>query len=361
MNTVAAKRKNIQLLPFLCITISIALLLAGLWPFNFFPKNNVRWLPDQEALRFGRYGIASSPKPIAVPGETLDFRIPIRFGLKTRPLGEPGNSIPRILSICDDHFRELFFVGQWKKHLIIRLANVQGPSSGSYWETEVEYLFRKNESLMLGIHSDISGLSVFADGRLILSKPGYSLSRFSELRTHVLLLLGNSPTGKSPWEGDLLGLSIDQNTGRTQSPEDNFMTFAQSGKEFGAYLRTEGKTPFSFFIPSSYRPIKRTVLIPPWKETSFNRSFLKDVIVNILGFIPFGFVFYAWRRDSATGKDFSIVLFVVLLGAGISLAIELLQVFLPTRDSSLTDLISNILGTYVGILLFRKEYQMIFA
>ena len=252
-------------------------------------------------------------------------------------------------------------MSQWKNQLIIRLANVQGPSSGSYWETEVDYLFRKNDSLMLGIHSDISGLSVFADGRLMLSKTGYSLSRLSGLRTQVLLILGNSPTGESPWKGDLLGLSIDQDTGRTQSPQDNIITFAQTGKESGAFLRTEGKTPFSFFIPSSYRPIKRTVLFPPWKETSFNRSFLIDVIVNILGFIPFGFVFYAWRRDSATGKDFSTVLFVVLLGAGISLAIELLQVFLPTRDTSLTDLIANILGTYVGIWLFRKAYRMIFA
>ena len=361
MNTVAAKRKNIWFLPFLCITISIILLLAGLWPLDFFPKNNVRWLPDHEALRFGRYGIASSPKPVAVPGETLDFRNPIFFGLKIRPLGEPGNSIPRILSICDDHFRELFFVGQWKSHLIIRLANVQGSSSRFYRETGVDNLFRKNESMMLGIYSDNSGLSIFANGKLVLSKAGYSLSRLSGLRTQALLLLGNSPTGESPWKGDLLGLSIHQDTGRTENPNGNVMIYAQSEKESGAFLRTGGKIPLEFFIPSTYRSIKKTVLFPPWKEPNYNHSFWKDVFVNILGFIPFGFFFYAWLRKPSTGKDFSTVLLVALLGAGISLAIELLQVFLPTRDSSLTDVINNILGTCAGILLFRKTYQIMFG
>lgn len=361
MNTVATKSKNIRFLPFFCIMISIGLLLAGLWPFNFFPRNNVRWLPDQEALRFGRYGIAFSPKPFEVPGEILDFRKPIHFELKIRPLGEPDYFIPRILSICDDQFRELFSVGQWKNNLIIRLANLQGSSSESYCETGVDNLIRKDEPVILGINSDNSGLSVFANDKLVLQKTDYSLSRLSGLRTQALLVLGNSPTGDSPWKGDLLGFSIRQDTERTQNPQSNAMTFAHTKKESGAFLQTGGKVPLEFFIPSTYRPVKKTILLPPWKEPNYNHSFWKDVFVNILGFIPFGFFFYAWLRESSTEKNFSTILRVVLLGAGISLAIELLQVFLPTRDSSLTDVINNILGTFVGIWLFRKVYGIIFA
>jgi VanZ family protein len=353
MNDDTVERKKIRFLPFLCITISIALLFAGLWPFNFFPKNNFRWLPDQEALRFGRYGIAYSSNPIAVPGETLDFRKSIIFELKIRPLGEPGNSIPRILSICDDHFRELFFVGQWKSHLIIRLVKVQEPSSGSYWETGVDNLLRKNEPLMLKIRSENSGLSVFANGKLVLFQEGFSLSRLSALRTSALLLLGNSPTGESPWRGDLLGISIHQDGSRTEKSLGDVMIFRQSKNESGVLLQKQGEPPLDFFIPSTYSPLKKTFLFPPWKVTSFNRPFWKDVIVNILGFIPFGFAFYAWRRETATGKDFSIVLFAVLFGTGISFAIELLQAFLPSRDSSLTDVVSNTFGTYLGALLFR--------
>ena len=50
----------------------------------------------------------------------------------------------------------------------------------------------------------------------------------------------------------------------------------------------------------------------------------------------------------------------LLLGAGISLFIELLQVYLPTRDSSLTDVITNVLGTYIGARLFQEARGILY-
>ncbi len=46
-------------------------------------------------------------------------------------------------------------------------------------------------------------------------------------------------------------------------------------------------------------------------------------------------------------------LVVVVVGSGSSLLVEILQVYLPTRDSSLVDVISNTTGTALGVLLFR--------
>ena len=64
-----------------------------------------------------------------------------------------------------------------------------------------------------------------------------------------------------------------------------------------------------------------------------------DVLVNISGFVPVGFFLLNYlsliqqsKRPAAT---------VLLLGFFLSLTIEILQWFLPTRDSDMTDLICN--------------------
>ncbi len=97
----------------------------------------------------------------------------------------------------------------------------------------------------------------------------------------------------------------------------------------------------------------KTVLTPPWRVQRFDRLFWKDVVVNVLGFVPFGFAVYAWLRINCRRTPRSAIVAAVLLGGAISLAIELLQVYLPTRDSSLTDVTDNVLGTWIGALICR--------
>ena len=55
------------------------------------------------------------------------------------------------------------------------------------------------------------------------------------------------------------------------------------------------------------------------------------MIRNILGFVPFGFAMcgYLWL----SGRKKKVLLIVILLGAATSLGVEVLQGFLPQRDS----------------------------
>jgi glycopeptide antibiotics resistance protein len=83
-------------------------------------------------------------------------------------------------------------------------------------------------------------------------------------------------------------------------------------------------------------------------------SDLDDIVINILGFMPFGFIVYRYRRlAKPDGRAWNVV-WAVCVGATLSLAIELTQVWLPNRDSSATDLFCNTLGTFLGALVARK-------
>ncbi|MBW2644218.1 MAG: VanZ family protein [Deltaproteobacteria bacterium] len=75
-------------------------------------------------------------------------------------------------------------------------------------------------------------------------------------------------------------------------------------------------------------------------------------------FTPFGFFLSFWlikARQWVPGRAFLVAIFI---GISVSLSIEMLQSYFPTRDSSLTDLICNTLGAILGVMFFvrgRKE------
>jgi glycopeptide antibiotics resistance protein len=82
------------------------------------------------------------------------------------------------------------------------------------------------------------------------------------------------------------------------------------------------------------------------------------VAINLLGFIPFGFFFSGLLIKTTKLKRGVGYFIVAIVGAGLSLSIELIQAYLPARDFSLTDVICNSIGTILGIVtfqIFRKE------
>jgi hypothetical protein len=41
-----------NVLGLICLAITVGIFMAGLWPFNLFPENKVRWLKDQNGIEF---------------------------------------------------------------------------------------------------------------------------------------------------------------------------------------------------------------------------------------------------------------------------------------------------------------------
>jgi VanZ family protein len=294
-------------------------------------------------LRFDKYGIAYGKAPLFTPGGAIDLARPFTIRMEVQPREEPSGSIPRILSAHDDDWRELFFLGQWRDELILRILGEERFFHLRYRETGANGL-QKDVKRSIVVRSDTDGLTLFVDGAPVRTRPGVDFSLLSEKRGPAWLILGNSPSGESPWRGDLLSLSFYT---KALSPEEILSTGSDS------------LVRYNLVIPSVFRAPAKRVLDPPWRIQKFNRSFWIDVFVNIIGFIPFGFAVWAWARKDGERKNATVMGIVLLLGASISLFIELLQVYLPTRDSSLTDVVNNILGTYVGARVFRTTHRIL--
>jgi len=87
-------------------------------------------------------------------------------------------------------------------------------------------------------------------------------------------------------------------------------------------------------------------LIHSWNPrlTSYT---VRDLIVNIALYMPLGMaghlVFRKWRVPLAAYWA------PVLLGAVLSASIEMIQVYVPSRNTSLNDFVNNVIGTVLGV------------
>jgi glycopeptide antibiotics resistance protein len=106
--------------------------------------------------------------------------------------------------------------------------------------------------------------------------------------------------------------------------------------------------------------LDQAFLRPFWVEYYPARGYWEGVVlINVIGFIPFGFLFCAYF--SLNGRITKPALVTILLGFAVSLTIECLQALLPTRDSGTTDLITNTLGTCIGVWLYRWSFWRFLA
>ncbi|HAV78333.1 MAG TPA: hypothetical protein DCX53_13380 [Anaerolineae bacterium] len=80
----------------------------------------------------------------------------------------------------------------------------------------------------------------------------------------------------------------------------------------------------------------------PTKIGFTSDSDIKNVISNIILFVPLGFFYRLSSRERGA----------VLLGAAISIGIETIQMFMPARTPSIIDILTNTLGAGLGAILY---------
>lgn len=77
-----------------------------------------------------------------------------------------------------------------------------------------------------------------------------------------------------------------------------------------------------------------------------------DFFLNVLLFVPFGFGLATQMRKRGGPRWITAALVALAAGAFTSYSVELLQLYIPGRDSGWEDVISNSMGSAVGALLF---------
>ena len=103
-------------------------------------------------------------------------------------------------------------------------------------------------------------------------------------------------------------------------------------------------TSIPFLLNHPYTPMN---LIPFVDVISGRGDFIRQIVLNVLMTIPFGFLFPLIQKGNS--QFFKTVLYCFLL----SLTIELLQPLINGfRSSDITDLITNVTGGMLGYVLY---------
>ena len=354
----------------LCFVLAGVFLIAGWWPFMPFPRNHVSWLAGRHGLAFGRPGVAYDPDPLPAPvADSSGNHAPgFAVELSLEAANEPGGSFPHIVTIHDGRTPSIFVIGQWQSELLVRVPAPGRPNRTR--EAGIKGL-RKGEPHVVVISGDSKTTTFYLDGRLSRQRTDFALP-LDSIRGQ--LILGNAATGKSAWSGSLFGLAIfnraldakdvaahqavwARGAVHELAHEPGLAALYSFAEGAGQQVSDHSPNQHHLFIPSEYVVLDKTVLGTSRRVIPRDWYAAKDIVLNLLGFVPFGFLTFIYYRGASTGQWLRTIFIATLTGATLSLVIEVGQVWLPTRHSSLLDLALNTAGSGLGALLAGGIYR----
>lgn len=346
-----------------CGGVLVCILVAGLWPFHA-PRNDVSWLGQENGLLFRKYSSVASAAPLKVNPGSRGESCSLEIWLRPRRVHASGT----ILSFYQaESGVTTFSLRQSLGDLTLQRANQQDSNSTKKRKVYIDSVLSDQKPVLVTISAGRVGTMVFADGAVVKTVPNLKLSA-QDLTGR--LVIGNSPVTTDDWAGQLKGLAIYDRELTANEVSQHFAlwtndTQSDLAKGTGAaalYLFNERRgrvvhnqidSASDLVIPERFFVLHAQFLERPWDEFRLDWNYCKDVAINVGGFVPLGFFFYAYflllRRLEHPGA------FTIVLGFAVSLTIEVSQSFLPTRDSGMTDLFTNTLGTGIGVVAFRSK------
>lgn len=344
-----------KLVAFLLLFVSAGIAIATLWPFDFFPSNGANWIPNRNGVNFSHPGVLISASPLVPPSNTNNS-VTIELWLRSDEIW----SSRTILGFYNPSNSIRLVVRQWNAGLFISRVSLANRNRGTAKEIYTKHLFPRATPLFLAITSSPAGTKVYVNGMQKQFFPNFQI-RAGDLSGQIVL--GTAPGSFSPWRGEIYLLSLYASAFSPEEVRHRYESLstpstASPGTVLAQYSFSEStghitrssipsapdlQIPKRFFVP--YKPILQSA-VASYESTW---AYYRDAIVNIFGFIPFGFLLFAYLANTRLARF--AVLYSFLSGAAFSFLLELLQGFIPQRDSGFNDVITNSLGTLLGAIL----------
>jgi VanZ family protein len=334
------------------------LLAITLWPFNPWPRNEVSWLHDEDGLGLCSHGTILSVAQF--PNEAGAENEPFSLEFWMVPWRDEGSTVMFAFYVWEN--TEQFVVRQDGLDVSVSHTTRQREEKDPH-PLVAEEVIAPNKGTLVTVTAGPKQTTLYVNDEARSSSQSFGLSRKNLTGE---LVIGTSPVENEPWCGILRGIAIYKNELTAQEVASHYKTWLSNREEgridkrsilalylfrerSGRLVRNEIQPGVDLRVPNHYTILRRNVLLSPWKEFRPEWTYVRDVIVNVLGFIPLGLILYPYFLLARASRW--PLLMACLTGAGLSLIIEILQSFLPTRGSGWTDVITNSAGTALGASL----------
>lgn len=314
----------------------LLMLAVGLWPGAAMP-NAARL--DFAGLHVGPGGQLVSRHSLDLDADAFTVEVWLE---REEPV--PARTNLEILSIRNGGAVAPFLLGRWPSGVLVRLGrdNPEGRPPADRYARVPEPVVPACVAVVGGA----TGIAVFHDGRPVRRDDG-PVGGTSGGTIEGRLVLGSSGRGWPAWAGTIRAVAI----------HDRALDAATVGRRAAngaakasvgamcAYDFADGPaTAEAFTMPARIEdPTRRPFgsLAVPRRLT---RARLLDLVLNVLYFLPLGWLLGRERRGAWLALG---------LGLLLSVGIEITQAYVPGRDSTWMDVVANTVGCVVGAWLAR--------
>ena len=323
MNSLARKRRVYL---FSTLLLLLIYLLVGLYPFQLKTlssgqlNNGAISTPDQ-GLHFRSPGIAYTEKapswlPHAIATSSLEL------SLEVRATDQEQDGPARIFTLSLNPLRRNLTVGQQGSNLSVRMRHHYTSLNGTPDYT-IKDVFSDPDWHQIDIRITSKALEISVDGDTLATAP-LPDRPLESWDPGYRLALGNELSGDRPWRGDIRKAVV-----RIDAKSFDYLAH-------NALNNTE-----TFTVVKD-----RVGQLVPFVNHLYSRGIVVDWAINLLGFVPFGWLLVMFRRPRPG------VFLATILSAGVSTTIETCQLlFIVDRFPSTEDIILNTLGGAMGAWL----------